>query len=149
MCCSLCLRHSICAIRVSAWKSSSSEKLPLIPHCGFTLSFYAHSTLWTFFPNVPKAWCCELQNGHSNAYTTGLLWLENHRVFDKAWHKGSVHDGYYFQCQHYSPCPILCPHHNPAPRHPHALSSQTPSPSPNIHCFHDALGVAANFNDED
>lgn len=39
-----------------------------------TLWIYARSTLWAFFPNLPEAQCCELQNGHSNTDTAGLLW---------------------------------------------------------------------------
>lgn len=54
------LEHSVCIIPISAWKSPSSEKLPLSPHCGFTPSLYDHSTLWAFFPNHPKAQCLEL-----------------------------------------------------------------------------------------
>lgn len=56
-CCSVLLEHSIYTIQISPWKSPSSEKLPLAPHCELTPSPYAHST---FFANLPKAQCLEL-----------------------------------------------------------------------------------------
>lgn len=121
----------------------------------------ANPTLWIYpvvlcpqhfvglFPNLPKAQCCELQNGHSNTSTAGLLWGEDHRVSDKAWNKGSSTMVTISSASTTHPVPS-CAHIITLP--PGVLvpsPPRPPSPSPNIHCFHDALGVAANFNDED